>query len=62
MDSSACFHGKVPVDMTHANASNLSPGPGYNPSHKSVLKGSQQPAIGTQKRSATTAASDHDEG
>ena len=50
MDSSACFHGKVPVDMTHARADNLSPGPGYNPSYKSTLKSSQQPIIGTQKR------------
>jgi hypothetical protein len=50
MDSSQCFHGKVPVDMTHASAGSLSPGPGYNPSFKSVIKSSSQPIIGTAKR------------
>ena len=41
MDSSACYQGKVKVDMTHASATNLSPGPGYNPSHRSVLQQGQ---------------------
>ena len=36
MDSSACYQGRVKVDMTHASATNLSPGPGYNPSHRAV--------------------------
>jgi len=50
VDSSACYQGKVKVDMTHASATNLSPGPGYNPSHRSVLPSSSQPIIGTSKR------------
>ena len=33
--------GKVIVDMTHASASNLSPGPGYNPSHRAARQHSQ---------------------
>jgi len=50
MDSSACFHGKVQIDMTHANAFNLSPGPGYNPSMKPYKPLNQRPVIGTAKR------------
>lgn len=31
-DSAHCFHGKVPVDMTNASGTTISPGPAYNPS------------------------------
>ena len=41
MDSSACYQGRVKVDMTHASATNLSPGPGYNPSHRAVPQQAQ---------------------
>jgi len=50
MDSSACYHGKVMVDMTHANAFNLSPGPGYNPSLRPIKQQHERPVIGTAKR------------
>jgi len=50
MDSSACFHGKVQIDMTHANAFNLSPGPGYNPSMRPYKPLNQRAVIGTAKR------------
>ena len=50
IDSAACFHGKVPVDMTHAENVSISPGPGYNPSLAGVKAASKHPTFGTAKR------------
>jgi len=50
LDSSKCYHGKVPVDMTNANNSDVSPGPGYNPSWTGVKAHTQQGVFGTAKR------------
>lgn len=36
--------------MTHANAFNLSPGPGYNPSMRPYKPLNQRAVIGTAKR------------
>ena len=50
VDSSACYHGKVPVDMTNANSTSISPGPGYNPSVSSVKVAPARATFGTAKR------------
>jgi hypothetical protein len=50
IDSSSCFHGKVPVDMTHAKNTSISPGPGYNPSVSQTKVKPPQPIFGTSKR------------
>ena len=50
MDTSHCFHKDVPIDMSHATAQNLSPGPGYNPSWAAVQSRPHGGVIGTQKR------------
>lgn len=50
VDSSYCFHGRVPVEMQFNNVLHLSPGPLYKPSYKSVQTASQQPVIGTDRR------------
>jgi len=49
VDSAHCFHGKVPVDMTHVGPSE-SPGPGYMPSFRQVKPQPQQAIFGTAKR------------
>ena len=49
-DSSQCFHGKVPVDMTNASGTVTSPGPQYWPSMAPVKSASAQPIFGTAKR------------
>ena len=50
-DSSHCFHGKVPVDMTHtAGKHSIAPGPQYWPSMAPVKAASKQPTFGTAKR------------
>lgn len=50
IDSSSCFHGKVPVDMTHAKNMSISPGPGYNPSLSQTKSKSREAIFGTAKR------------
>ena len=50
VDSSKCFHGKVPVDMANAKNTSISPGPGYNPSVDAVKPDSKHPVFGTAKR------------
>ena len=49
-DSSQCFHGKVPVDMTNAKNTSITPGPAYNPSWIAVQSKPQGGVIGTSKR------------
>jgi len=49
-DSSHCFHGKVPVDMTNASGTTVSPGPAYNPSLAQVKVSNQQAIFGTSRR------------
>ena len=50
MDTSHCFVKSVAVDMSHATAQNLSPGPAYNPSWIAVQSKPQGGVIGTSKR------------
>lgn len=50
VDSTKCYHGKVPIDMTNANKSDVSPGPGYNPSIEGVRAAKQKALFGTAKR------------
>jgi hypothetical protein len=42
--------GKVPVDMTNASGTTISPGPAYNPSLAQVKVSSQKPIFGTGRR------------
>ena len=51
VDSVHCFHGKVPVDMTNATNTYISPGPGYKPNVESVKAASAKATFGTAKRS-----------
>ena len=48
-DSSQCFHGKVPVDMSNAKNTSITPGPAYNPSWSGYRRG-KMPVFGTSKR------------
>jgi len=50
IDSASCYHGKVPVDMTHANNTSISPGPGYKPSIAPIKTKSKEAIFGTSKR------------
>uniref|UniRef100_A0A7S2DJ32 Uncharacterized protein n=1 Tax=Haptolina brevifila TaxID=156173 RepID=A0A7S2DJ32_9EUKA len=50
VDSMKCYHGKVPIDMTNANKSDVSPGPGYHPSIEGVRAAKQKALFGTAKR------------
>lgn len=56
IDSSQCFHGKVAVDMTHANNISISPGPGYKPSVTQTKVTQPRPTIGTAKRTTSNMA------
>ena len=49
-DSSQCFHGKVPVDMTNAKNTSITPGPAYNPSWSGISANGKMPVFGTSKR------------
>ena len=49
-DSAHCFHGKVPVDMTHTKGGSVSPGPQYYPSVSAVKYHPQEAVFGTAKR------------
>lgn len=53
-DSAHCFHGKVPVDMTNASGTVVSPGPSYNPSLKAVKTEAARPTFGTARRVHST--------
>jgi len=56
VDSVSCFHGKVPVDMTNATNTNISPGPGYKPSVEQVKYHAPQATFGTAKRTTPNLA------
>ena len=56
IDSASCFHGKVPVDMTHAHGINISPGPGYKPSVEQVKHTPARATFGTSKRTTSNMA------
>lgn len=56
IDSVHCFHGKVPVDMTNATNTNISPGPGYKPSVDSVKYMPPNATFGTAKRTTPNMA------
>ena len=49
-DSSHCFHGKVPVDMTNSKNTQESPGPMYYPNIDVVKEVARKPIFGTAKR------------
>ena len=49
-DSSQCFHGKVPVDMTNATNTSISPGPAYVYDVTAVKPAPARPVFGTAKR------------
>ena len=50
VESSHCFHGKVPVDMSNAKTDTLSPGPGYLPADAATHKKAPLYGFGTAKR------------
>lgn len=56
IDSVHCFHGKVPIDMTNATGTNISPGPGYNPSVGQVKDKPPNATFGTAKRTTSNMA------
>lgn len=49
-DSSHCYHGKVPVDMTNHKGGTFSPGPQYNPSVEPVKSVAPKAVFGTARR------------
>ena len=59
-DSSQCFHGKVPVDMTNASGTVISPGPTYNPDINCNKGKTPQAIFGTSRRVHSTQGMFHD--